>query len=419
MPRRILLLIASLTITLFAVPLTAPAEENPETSMYYLGDIVNTGLDTGFSENNEIGQGDPHFGWSLGQFSVSGYTSVEQSPEGYPVFLKTAGDKVRLSFRLEQDINALNGNPSLSINVDANGSDTTFGIPKTNFGHGTLVVRQTNYQNETMEPQIYTDYLVGIEQGADTEVQLFEEGEYEVSLNYEIKNDPRKLGPVSIAPGYSNYKNSFRFAVRNGNCIVFPFDAQTHSELTNESYAPNGFYLDLARSRYLDVYIKREVMAAGADGLVEDVRFNGPARDGDMYTEDGVYTITASNEYTGQTTVKTIYVGDDPILKTYAVTGLSIPEIKQRVEEGEVITKDGKLISPETSSNQSKTNESDSKNDTSPEDSAWNIAVPCLPAAIIIAALAVRHKASHKVSALPSPETDKTQADTDSDRTIR
>lgn len=405
MPRRILLLLISLFITLLAAPLTAMAEESSETSMYYLGDVVNAGLDTGFSENNKIGQDDPHFGWSLGQFFISGYTSVEQSSEGYPVFLKTAGDKVRLSFCLEQDINALNGNSSLSVNEDTNGSDTAFGIPKTNFGRGTLIVRQTNYQNETMEPQIYTDYLVGIEQGADTEVHLFEEGEYEVSLNYEIKDDPRKLGPISIAPGYSNYKISFRFAVRNGNCIVFPFDAQTHSELTNESYAPNGFYLDLARSRYLDVYIKREVMAAGADGLVEDVRFNGPARDGDMYTEDGVYTITASNEYTGQTTVKTIYVGDDPVLKTYAVTGLSIPEINQRVAEGEVITEDGRFVSPGTSSDQSETSEDNSGHDASYVDSSWYIVVPCLLVAIVIATLFVRHKTSRKTTVLPSPET--------------
>ena len=419
MPRRILLLIASLAITLFAIPLAAPAEENPETSMYYLGNAINTGLDTGFSENNEIGQDDPHFGWSLGQFFISGYTSVEQSAEGYPVFLKTAGDKIRLSFRLEQDINTLNGNPSLSINGDANGSDTAFGIPKTNFGHGTLIVRQTNYQNETMEPQIYTDYLVGIEQGADTEVQLFEEGEYEVSLNYEIKNDPRRLGPISIAPGYSNYKISFRFAVRNGNCIVFPFDAQTHSELTNESYAPNGFYLDLARSRYLDVYVKREIMASGADGLVEDVRFNGPAKDGDMYTENGVYTITASNEYTGQTTVKTIYVGDDPVLKTYAVTGLSIPEINQRVAAGEVITEDGRLVSPGTSSNQSKASEDNPEHDASYVDSSWRIAVPCLLVAIVIATLFVRHKASRKTAALPSPETGGSLTKNESDEVSR
>lgn len=342
--RRALCLLLFFFAAQFAATPLAYAEETNNTSMYHLGEVVNAGLDTGFAETNEIGQDDPHFGWRLGQFFVSGYTSVERSQEGHPVFLKVAGDQIRLSFRLSQDIDALNGSASLSVNDDDNGSDEGFGIPRTDFGRGTLIVRQTNYQNETMEPQIYTDYLSGIEQGVDTEVQLFEEGEYEVALDYEIKDDPRKIGPVSIAPGYSNYRISFKFAVRNGNCMVFPFDAETHSELTNESYAPNGFYLDLARSRYLNVYVKREVMAPGADGLVEDVRFNGPARDGDMYTEDGVYTVTASNEYTDQTTEKVIYVGEDPVLKAYAVTGVPINEINQRVAAGETIDGNGRLV---------------------------------------------------------------------------
>ena len=95
-----------------------------------------------------------------------------------------------------------------------------------------------------------------------------------------------------MLPGYANYKIDFRFKIRNGNCMVFPFDLATKSELSNEAYAPNGFYLDLARSRYLDINVKKEVMAAGANGLVEDTRFNGPARDGDEYTQEGIYTIT-------------------------------------------------------------------------------------------------------------------------------
>lgn len=363
MIRRVLSVVAACVVAFSLLSVTARAEESSETSMYYLGNAVNAGLDTGYADSAEIGQEDPHFGWRLGQFFVSGYTSVEQSSEGYPVFLKTVGDQVKLSFRLDQDINALNGNAALSVSEDTNGSDVSFGVSKTNFGHGALIIRQTNYQNETMDPQVYTDYLSGVEQGADTEVQLFEEGEYEVSLNYEVKDDPRKIGPVSIVPGYSNYKITFKFAVRNGNCMVFPFDAKTNSELTNESYAADGFYLDLAKSRYLNVYVKREVMAAGADGLVEDVRFNGPARDGDMYTEDGVYTITASNEYTGQTTVKTIYVGDDPVLKAYAVTGLSIPEINQRVAAGETIAEDGRLVAANGAANAVDGTESDAGED--------------------------------------------------------
>lgn len=394
--RRALAVILSALVALSVAAGPASASEAPDGSSYYVGDVVNAGLDTGYAESGEIGQDDPHFGWDLGQFSVNGYTSVGRSPEGDPVFLKVPGDRVRLSFRLDQDINALGGNDALSINDDGNGSDVGLGVPRTDFGRGTLIVRQTNYQNETLEPQVYTDYLSGVEQGADTEVQLFEEGEYEVALDYEVKDDPRRVGPVSIAPGYSNYRISFRFSVRNGNCMVFPFDVETNSELTNESYTPNGFYLDLARSRYLNVYVKREVMAPGADGLVEDVRFNGPARDGDAYTEDGVYTVTASNEYTGQSTEKVIYVGDDPVLRAHAVTGMPISEINQRVAAGETITEDGNLVPPSP--------DSGSESLATPATAVVPLVVAAVVVAAVAGALARRRRASERASLPPADE---------------
>ena len=152
---------------------------------------------------------------------------------------------------------------------------------------------------------------------------------------------------MSLVPEYANYKIDFYFEVRNGNCMVFPFDLITHSELTNEAYAPNGFYLDLAKSRYLNINIKKELLAAGSNALAEDTCFNGPARDGDEYTEEGIYTITASNPSTGQETVKKIYVGNDPVLKCYAVTGLPIETINARLAEGDAISDEGMLITPE------------------------------------------------------------------------
>ena len=109
--------------------------------------------------------------------------------------------------------------------------------------------------------------------------------------------------------------------------MVYPFDVATGSELTNSSMTENGFRLDLAKSRYLKVNIKREVLKDSADGLVEDTRFNGPAKDGAEYTNEGIYTITVHNEYTNQFTVKKIYVGTNNILRAYMTTGLSIPEI--------------------------------------------------------------------------------------------
>ena len=70
--------------------------------------------------------------------------------------------------------------------------------------------------------------------------------------------------------------------------MVYPFDVLTGEELTNSSITENGFRLDLARSRYLAINVKKQQLKAGADGLTEDVRFNRPAKDGDEYTEEGV-----------------------------------------------------------------------------------------------------------------------------------
>ena len=129
-------------------------------------------------------------------------------------------------------------------------------------------------------------------------------------LLYELEYNPRRIGDFAVAPSYSNYRISFKFSVRNSNCMVYPFDAQTGAELADNAVAENGFYLDLARSRYLDIDIRKEIEVEGQDGLVEDTRFNRAAADGDAYTEEGIYTITVSNRYTGETTTKTIRVGD-------------------------------------------------------------------------------------------------------------
>ena len=84
-------------------------------------------------------------------------------------------------------------------------------------------------------------------------------------------------------------------------------------------------------------------MTEGADGLVEDTRFNGPAQDGAEYTDEGIYTITVANEYTGQLTVKKIYVGTNNVLRAHMTTGLSIPEINNLVDQGASIADDGTI----------------------------------------------------------------------------
>lgn len=315
------------------------AAPDPNEPRYYLGEAVNTGHDNGYSGAAAIGSGDPHFGWTLGRFFVCGYTSVQEDENGNPIFIKTLGDQIQLWFELEEDIDCLNGDDMLSVCEDTNGFDEGFGIVRTDFGRGAMITQHTDYQNAVGEPQLYTDYLSGIiASGADTTVQLFEEGDYEVALDYEIRDRS------GIVDQYNNYRIAFNFSVRNGNCMVYPFDVATGAELTNTAVTENGFYLDLARSRYLDINIKREVLAEGATGLTEDVRFNRPARDGDQYTEEGIYTITVSNRYTGQQTEKQIYVGTNKILMAHMVTGLSVEEVREQIARGAQIAEDGTII---------------------------------------------------------------------------
>lgn len=327
-------------IVLVSANVRAKEKEPVSTARMYLRAAVNAGNGDGYSEKNEIDIDDPHYNWKLGEFYVGGFTRVIDEKSGSPIFLKNVGDKVKLSFILNQDIDKLNGNDELSIEQDENGYDEHFGIPKTDFGKGMLVIRHTNYQNKTEEPVLHKNYLESVKVKADTEVELCEEGDYEVALDYEIDVDN---GIQFWKQGTYDYRIYFKFSVRNGNCMVYPFDTVNKNELTNTSVTENGFYLDLAKSKYLDINVKKEVLKEGAEGLVEDTRFNMPASDGESYTDEGVYTITAKNRYTNQTTTKIIYVGTNDLLKAHVTTNLSLKEIKKQMAQGAKINADGSI----------------------------------------------------------------------------
>lgn len=314
-----------------------------------LGQKVNTGKDNGYSGNNAIDKDDPHYGWDLGTFVVNGYTrdaTLEgENGEQIPVFLKNVGDKVTLWFTLTQDINKLNGNGSLTISEDSNGYDQYFEIPQANFKRGTLIIQYTDYESRVHDPVIYTDFLAAnATTGADTRVQLFEEGNYAISLDYEIKNNPRQVGPVSIIPTYTNYKIFFKFSIRNGNCMVYPFDSVTGAELSDHAITSNGFKLDMAKSRYLAIDVTRSVLNVSTDGqLTEDVRFNRPAKDNDTYTDEGIYTFTVKNIYTGETTTKTIYVGINKYLRALSGNLIAVEALNEKIREGATINDDGTI----------------------------------------------------------------------------
>lgn len=318
---------------------------NDNGSIYYLSNTsMSTKKDNGFSDAKKIDNNDPHFGWNLGRFYITGFTDISKDKDKVTV-LKTPGDKLKLKFKLDQKIDELNGDKSLHISKDRNGYDKDFAVEKTNFGKGTLIVRYTDYKNYSHKPTIYTDYLSGVENGkADTTIELSEEGDYEVALDYEIKHDKLKVGPVKLYSTYTNYKIICKFSIRNGNCMIYPFDIKSKDELTNGSLAPNGFYIDLAKSRYLTINIKKEILNKESNGLIEDTRFNKIAKDEDSFTDEGIYTLTVNNSSTGEETKKIIYVGDNNILKASVVNNLSIKEVNSQLKSGAKITKDGEIV---------------------------------------------------------------------------
>ena len=318
-------------------------EVSESEQIYALGKKTRVQEFDGYSGSSEIEKKDIHYNWDIGQFFVSGFTDKVKESDGNIVFLKNVGDKVTLWFNLNQNINELNGDKDLKITDDTEGYDKYFETERTDFGKGTLIIRYTDYNNNSSEPQVYKNYLAAnTSVGADTKVQLFEEGDYEVALDYEVTSD-------QLIDKVGHYRIFFTFSVRNGNCMVYPLDISTGSELTNSSMTENGFMLDLAKSRYLQINVKREVLTDSANGLVEDTRSNAPAKDGEKYTEEGIYTITATNQYTNQKTTKKIYVGTNNLMKAVMTSGLSIEEINKLISEGATIDDEGTLTLAEES----------------------------------------------------------------------
>lgn len=318
------------------------ATKPDDTPCHIWDNRISTGKDNGFSGNEAIDIKDPHYGWNIGQFFINGYTrETVDSSTGSTVFLKNVGDTVVLWFNLQQDIYCLNGDANLQISEDINGYDQLFEIDKTNFKHGTLLIRYTDYEGKVHDPIIYTDYLAAnARTGANTRVELFEEGNYEVALDYEIVD---KSGIDS----YTNYRMFFTFEIRNGNCMVYPFDVMNGTELRDNSWTANGFKLDMARSRYLSIDIQRISVGVDGNGFVyQDSRVNEPTKDGASYTKEGIYVFTVKNIYADLVTTKSIFVGENKYLAALAKNNLTVEQLNEYIRNGYDISNIGVLIEP-------------------------------------------------------------------------
>ena len=285
-----------------------------------IGAAVNAGHDTGYAKRDDIKDGDPHFGWSLGRFMMSGYTELKD--EGArPVFLKTPGDSVTLWFDLTQNIDKLNGDDNLKINHDNNGKDQEFQYDKSDFGRGGLLVRHVDFRGSDSDAQLYSDYLAAKNgTGADTRIQLNEEGIYEVALDYEIQSG-------GLFAGYNDYRIYTTFEVRNGSGMFFMFDVTTGAELQDYSRTADGFRVDLANSHSLSVSYTRYAMNQEETGL--DVRKTGPASDGDEFEKVGYYVITVTNKETNEQLTKHIFVGRQADLEEYQAVDDSLSKFSK------------------------------------------------------------------------------------------
>ena len=321
------------------------ASSTDEPRYEFNSDPVNAGVDTEYSGNDEIDSDDINRGCQIGKFYINGFSgNPYEDNKGNPVFLKNVGDKITLWFDLNQeDITALNGNQNLSVYSDGKGGDKALHVSKQNFKRGALVIQFTDYQNKKTT-NTYIDYLAAAATTtADTKVQLFEEGDYEIALDYEIEDSSPLVWKVPKPAKRYAYRISFKFSIRNSNCMVYPMNLNGGELQT--FYSEDGFKLDMAKSRYLELTIKRRVLSGNR--LV--VRDSQVASDLEEFTEEGIYEITVKNRVTKDKNTQEIYVGTDNLLKAYLRYDktYSISELQKMKENGCVFLDDGTIESPE------------------------------------------------------------------------
>lgn len=296
-----------------------------------LGTKTKTGK-SGYTGDKEIENNDCHYGWDLGKFFVSGYTTSTVDASGTPIFLKNQSDKISLWFNLAQDIDKLNQKKALSI-VEDEGYDQYFETKKMDLGRGALIIRYTDYENVKQESKVYTNFLEeNAILGKDQRIQFLGEGDYEVALDYEVKNDKRNIFGLSVLPEYSYYRIYFKFSVRNADSNVRLYDVNDNTKLKTNDSTENGFELNQKLSRYLDVEVKHEIYDAEKNSFTEDKNLKTNAKNGGKYTDEGFYLITAKNRYTDSQTNRIVYVGKNAFLQECAQSGMMPDEIVQYVK---------------------------------------------------------------------------------------
>lgn len=313
--------------------------------------IVKIKKDKGYaiSEKIDFDKNDPQYSESskLGYFVINGYSGSPDENNGVTTFTKNAGDDITLWFCFNDSILSIDdlfGDGKVSLSSDKKAFDKDLGIEQMDFGYGALFVRYTNTEG-TPRTVSYFDFLKAVASpAADTKVQLYEEGTYEVILDYELKNG---------LTTYTNYKMSFQFEIKNGNCMIFFREGKDEvdkqgSELANMARANDGFYVDFAGSKDLEVTFQRSTLIpAGNNTFKEDVRENKGVNDKDSFTKEGIYTFTIHNKHIDQKVYKTIIIGEEKAYKALSKNALTVKELNNLITAGYKISEDGTMIEPQ------------------------------------------------------------------------
>ena len=371
-------------------------EDDVNAAKQSLGTKIKTESE-GYTGSKKIDEDDCHYGWDLGNFFVSGYTATTSSADNIPIFLKNQGDKVSLWFELLQDIDHLNGNDALSIGDEEKGYDQYFETPETKLGRGALIIRYTDYENVKHTPEVYTNYLeANAITGESQRIQALDEGDYEVALDYEIKNDKTKMLVVIPNPSYSHYRIYFKFSIRNADSNVTLVDLESGLKLKNNSCTEAGFKIELDKTRYLDVDVKRELYDGEKRAFTEDKKLKRIAKSGGEYTEEGIYLVHAKNKYTDSETTKLVYIGSDPYLQKCVQKGMTLDEILENSVEIEADDQESVTIEPQENDLDSSAKTVDTLRENSKKGINRTIVLICLIFLIIVMIIVILLKCVNK-----------------------
>ena len=87
--------------------------------------LVRTKKIKGYQGKKKITGVDPHYGWTMGNFYVGGFSDI-LSKDGEQVILKDTGDQVSLWFDLKQNIDKCNNDDRITVVDDTEGRDDGF-----------------------------------------------------------------------------------------------------------------------------------------------------------------------------------------------------------------------------------------------------------------------------------------------------